>query len=171
MVSRAGRAGRSGRAGARGRGRGGPRWAGGALGEARPRAGGLGGVSMRRGRGSRGGDAASGGGSVPGGRARGWGFFVRSAAARSGQRRRRGAAAALRGAGVSPHPPSLPATAARSSAPQAGLWVPRDASGYLKLTEEVGVLAPPGWSGGLRGLGVGARVPGDVWRPFRRWGN
>lgn len=43
MVSRAGRAGRSGRAGARGRGRGGPRWAGGALGEARPRAGGLGG--------------------------------------------------------------------------------------------------------------------------------
>lgn len=62
------------------------------------------------GEGQFGGDASSGGGSVPGGRARGLGFFVRCAATRSGQRRRRGAAAVLRGAGVptSPLPGECP---------------------------------------------------------------
>lgn len=174
MVSGAGRPGRSG-PGGRGlrEGKGWPPMGGGlARGcSAAGRGGGCGEGSPRRGRGCSGGGAASGGGSVPGARARGRGFFVRYAAARSGQRRRLGAAAALPGAGVSPPP-----LHARHRGPQfrAPGW-PLDSSGRLgifKINGGGGRLGiPQGGPEDSGGVKRRSAAPGDVWRPFRRWGN
>lgn len=78
------------------------------------------GVSLGRGRGGPGGDAASGEGLFRGAAPAGGGSLsaaLRFAAERSGQRRRRGAAAALRGAGAFPPTRCMPPTAARSLEP------------------------------------------------------
>lgn len=108
------------------------------------------------------------GGSVPGGHARGRGFFVRCASARSGQRRRRGAAAALWEAGVSPPPLLAPHRRLQFRV----LGRPPGSSGHFSVFKNNGGGGCPGSpQGSQEGSGRVGMGSGDVWRAFGRWGN